>query len=229
MIRSKSMPDMLQQLRMGYAYSPIRQSIISKKRKTSPHPYTVEFADLVLTKMYQDIVNVIMNDNNRMALLIRFPLLYGCIQPGFRCHRTEMEEFIEYIRAYAIQWYCGSVSRSFQKTKLFKQKIFHFSKVKLRNILYAMSNNHNSCLGAITIMCGHTVVWRDTMYNTCKPTREPKIQDLVGNKKNVDLVHYNIIPSNKLQVCLEMMTMTSSIKRDNELRHTFKIMDDLVY
>ena len=229
MYRSKSLPSNMNTVRTTYAYSPLRQRLTCKQRKTTPHPYTLEFANYILTEIYQHIMKVVTNHTRRTMLLIRFPLLHGCIRPGFRCHRSEMEDFIEYIRAYAIRSYCHSVTCSFQKTKIFKQKIQHFSQVKMRNIIYAMSNTHYDCLGAFKIMCGHTVIWRNTMYTMCKPTSAPNIEDYLGKVYlKIDLIHYTVFPSNKQEICSEMLTLKTSIEDDNNLRYSFKIMNDLV-
>ena len=201
----------------------------TKKRKTSPHPYTLEFSNLILTEMYNIIMKAITNSGERVIFLIRFPLLYGCIQPGFKCHRLELEDFIEYIRGYAIQTYCNTVSYPFQKTKLFKDKIRHFSQVKMRNILYAISNTHHECLGAFKIMCGHTVIWKETMFNMCKPFKSLKLNQ--HNNKvylEADLITYRVFPPTSDQIFQEISKMERFIEEDNSIRYSFGIEKQLI-
>lgn len=236
MIRSKSMPATLNTLRQSYAYTPIPQKLTKKKRKTSPHPYTLEFADIIMKEIFS-LITTVVNPNLihtatttsksfRTIILIRFPILYGCIKDNFSCHRSELEDLIEYVRAYAIKQYSDSVTRSFQKTKLFKQKFRHLSQVKTRNILYAMSNTHYDCLGAIKILCGHTVIWRNTMYNTCKPTNTPTITWI----SNFFDLEFNTIKSpTKYEVEKDMKMITNYIHEDNILRRSFNITTDLVH
>ena len=201
----------------------------NKKRRTSPHPYTLEFSNLLLTEMFDKIMKAITNSGERTILLIRFPLLYGSIKPNFKCHRLELEDFIEYNRAYAIQSYCNSHSQSFLKTKLFKEKIRHFSQLKMRNILYALSDTHHDCLGAFKIMCGHTVIWKETMFNMCKPFKSQKLNH--HYKKvylQADLVNYIVFPPNNIQVSQEVPKMERFIEEDNSIRYSFGIEKQLI-
>jgi len=174
-------------------------------------------------------MKAITNSGERTILLIRFPLLYGCIRPSFKCHRLELEEFIEYIRGYAIQSYCNSMSYSFQKTKLFKDKIRHFSQVKMRNILYAMSNTHSDGLGAIKIMCGHTVIWKSTMFNMCKPFKSRKLNQHGNNSYlEADLINYMVFPPTYNQILQEISKMERFIEEDNRIRYSFGIDKQLI-
>lgn len=227
MQRSKSAPTSMNFTRNMYKVLP--QKVSSKKKRTAAHPYTIEFSVHILTELYEHIRKIISKDNNRSVLLIRFPIFYGCIQSNFRCKRSELEHLIEYIRAYAIRSYALSVPRSFHKTKLFKTKILHFSQVKMRNILYALSDNYHTNLGAIKILCGHTVIWRDSMYNTCKPSGCLQIGEMDTTTLNINYKKKTIKSPNNIETIYEMMDLHNFIDEDNKLRHSFRIMDDLDY
>ena len=174
-----------------------------KQRRTSPHHLTLEFVDLIIKFLYKDIKKIIYKPNklyqqkDRSYLLLQFPMLYGSIKDQYMCHRSELEHYIEENRLYIIKMYAKQVSKPFTKTPLFKRKVKHFTELKMRNILYAMSNNHNDCLGIFKIMCGHTIIWRDTMYNTaksayCKPLKDIH-PDLLSVDKDNQTIHPEII------------------------------------
>lgn len=210
-------------------YELLPQKVSNKKKRTPAHPLTIEFSSLILTEIYNHITKVISKENHRSILLIRFPILYGCIVPHFRCKRSELEHLIEYIRAYAIRSYALSVPRSFHKTKLFKSKVLHFSQVKMRNILYALSDNYYTNLGVIKILCGHTIIWRDSMYNTCKPSGCLKIEQQDITQLNINYEKKTINSPNNLEMIYELMGLHNFIDEDNKLRHSFRIRDDLDY
>ena len=66
MIRSKSMPATLNMLRKSYAYTPIPQKLTKKKRKTSPHPYTLEFVDIIMKDIFFRLSIVVSSNNTHI-------------------------------------------------------------------------------------------------------------------------------------------------------------------
>ena len=177
-------------------YSLLSQTLYRKKskRRTSPHPFTLEFTDMILKQMFKDIMAVVYTSDIRSMWLLRFPILYGSIKTKFRCHRSELEQYIEYAREYAIRTYCDSVSFSFSKTPLFRLRVNHFSQVKMRNIIYAMSNTHMDCLGVCKVMCGHTIIWRNTMYNTTRGFYDKDIDKIDKTNIMVNLEMESVHP-----------------------------------
>ena len=202
------------------------------KRRTSPHTLTLEFADLIITQLYRDIQKVLYSSQERSMWLLRFPILYGSIKDNFTCHRSELEHYIEYARAWAIRAYTKQVSRAYTKTPTFRRKISHFSQVNMRNILYAMSNTHSDSLGIFKIMCGHTIIWRDTMYNTSKSFNCKEIEDEHFSHSSVLMVNLETqtlhAPTNK-ELYYDLFDRYDYLFDDNRLRKSFGIHTELEY
>jgi len=202
------------------------------KRRTSPHALTLEFADLIITQLFLDIQKVLYSSQERSMWLLRFPILYGTLKDNFKCHRSELEHYIEYARAWAIQAYAKRVSHAYTKTPAFRRKISHFSQVKMRNILYAMSNTHSDSMGIFKIMCGHTIIWRDTMYNTSKSIDCKKIEEDHFARSSVLMVNVEtqtLHPPTNKELYYDLFDRYDYLVSDNRLRKSFGIHKELDY
>lgn len=205
------------------------KQIIKTKRRTAPHALTLEFADRIVKHLFNDIKKVVFRSSERSMWLLRFPILYGSIKEHFTCHRSELEQYIEYARAWVIQEYSKQVSRAYTKTPSFRRKINHFSQVKMRNILYAMSNTHSCSLGIFKVVCGHTIVWYDTMYNTAKSVFCKKIEDIDSYRlmANIDTQTLHAPTNNELYY--DRFDRYEYMAEDNQLRNGLGIETELEY
>jgi len=223
-------------LKMAHSYSGysmLAQNITTQKmktkRRTAPHTLTLEFADRIVKHLYNDIKKVVFRSSERSMWLLRFPILYGSIKEHFTCHRSELEQYIEYARAWVIKEYSKQVSRAYTKTPDFRRKINHFSQVKMRNILYAMSNTHSGSLGIFKIVCGHTIVWRNTMYNTAKSVYCKNIEDIDSFMLMVNTDTQTLcIPTNN-ELYYDRFDRYEYMEEDNQLRKCLGMDTELEY
>jgi hypothetical protein len=208
------------------AQSPKRRK---SKRRTPPNPLTLEFADMIVRRLYEDIMKVIYKSDVRSMWLFRFPVLYGSIKSNFICHRSELEHYIEYARAWAIRTYIYSVSISFRKTVLFRRRINHFAQVKMRNIIYAMSNTHPDSLGIFKVKLGHTIIWRKSPYDTSRTSYDSAITLISKTNLMINMNTESIIPPTRRELYYDRDHKYMFLEDDNVLRSSFGITSELEY
>lgn len=199
------------------------------KRRTPPNPLTLEFADMIIKHLYEDIMKVIYKSDVRSMWLFRFPMLYGSIKSNFRCHRSELENYIEYARAWTIRTYSYSVSVSFRNTSLFRRRINHFAQVKMRNLIYAMSNTHPDSLGIFKVACGHTIIWRKSPYDISRTSYDSNINFISKTNLMIDIATEHVIPPTRTELYYDNVHKYMFLEDDNTLRTSFGIKTKLEY